>query len=97
MLTGFKRSGNGSSILFRHGQTTLSVLERGPKPHVSSERNRVSPNCSREGRRADRPNDGNAGKGGEKKQMPSGNRTDTDLCLTRKRADFSLVFNHERT
>ena len=97
MLTGSRRSGNGSSILFRHGQTTLPVLQRGPKPHVSSERNRVSPNRSREGRKAARPDDGDAGRGRGQKRMPSGNRTDTDRCLARKRADFSLVFNHERT
>jgi hypothetical protein len=29
--------------------------------------------------------------------MPPGNRMDTDLCLAQKRADFSLVFDHERT
>jgi hypothetical protein len=97
MLTGSRCSGHGSSILFRHGQTTLPVLQRGPEPHMSSERNRVSPYRSREGRKAERLYDGDAGKGGERKQMPSCNGMDTDECLARKRADFSLVFNHERT
>ena len=46
---------------------------------MSSERNRVSPYRSREGNQAVRPDDGNAGKGGESKRMPSGNKADTDL------------------
>jgi len=97
MLIGSACSRNGSSILFRHGQTKLPVLQGGPKPHVSSERNRVNPNRSREGRKAVRPDDSGAGIGGEKKQMPSRNGADTDAYLARKRADFSLVFNHEIT
>lgn len=81
MLTGSGCSGNGSSILFRHGQTTVPVLQRGPKPHMSSERNRVNPNRSRKGRKAERLDDGGAGIGGERKQMPPGNGTDTDEYL----------------
>jgi hypothetical protein len=73
------------------------VRERA-KPHMSSERNRVSPYCSREGRKAARLDDSGAGRGGESKRMPPGNRMDTGSCgLARKRADFSLVFDHERT
>ena len=44
---------------------------------MSSERNRVSPYRSREGSQAVRPDDGDAGKGGESKRMPPGNRADT--------------------
>ncbi len=45
---------------------------------MSSERNRVSPYCSREGSQAVRSGDSGAGKGGEKKRTPPGNRADTD-------------------
>ena len=45
---------------------------------MSSERNRVSPYRPREGRKAARPDDSDAGKGGESKRMPSCNEADTD-------------------
>ena len=45
---------------------------------MSSERNRVSPYRSREGSQAVRPDDSDAGKGGESKRMPLSNRADTD-------------------
>jgi hypothetical protein len=54
-------------------------VEREPKPQMSSERNRVSPYCSRKGRRAERLDNDSAGKGGERKPKPFGNWADTDL------------------
>ena len=54
-----------------------------------------------EGKRTARQADGTAGKGGERKRMPACNGSDRGCAArqhhpTRKRADFSLVWRHER-
>jgi hypothetical protein len=57
---------------------------------MSSERNRVSPYCSRKGRKAARLDNSDAGRGGESKPMLSGNRMDTDSRIWRESELTSL-------
>ena len=77
MLSGSKCSWYGCSILTRHGHKAPPVFEEGPNPFRSRMRNMVSPNRSRKGSRAARGDDGGAGRGRRRKQMPSRNGADT--------------------
>jgi len=64
--------------------------------------NVVSPSFSRKGQRTARPAYGAAGKGSGRKRTPVCNGPDRGCVSrqhhpTRKRADFPVVFRHERT
>ena len=86
-------------VLLSQRGSSSAGRETAPNPLSITHAERGKPVFPPSGRQIARNAVGNAGKGGRKKRTPASNRPDrgSNFALTRKRADFLRVSNHERT